>query len=48
MFVHGVAIAFWVGALAPLAALALTSTGAVVPVLQRFSACAVPVVGFWC
>ena len=45
MFVHGVAIAFWVGALAPLAALALTSTGVVVPVLHRFSRIAVPVVG---
>ncbi|MGE9010557.1 copper resistance protein CopC [Leptospira interrogans] len=45
MFVHGVAIAFWVGALAPLVVLALTSTGAVVPVLQRFSRLAVPVVG---
>ena len=45
MFVHGVAIAFWVGALAPLVVLARQSTGAVVPVLQRFSRLAVPVVG---
>ncbi|MBR1215891.1 CopD family protein [Bradyrhizobium sp. JYMT SZCCT0180] len=45
MFVHGVAIAFWVGALAPLVVLAHQSTGAVVPVLQRFSRLAVPVVG---
>ncbi|MBR1189572.1 CopD family protein [Bradyrhizobium sp. AUGA SZCCT0160] len=46
MFIHGVAIAFWVGALAPLAVLARQSTAAVVPVLQRFSRLAVPVVGF--
>ncbi|MBR1225555.1 copper resistance protein CopC [Bradyrhizobium sp. AUGA SZCCT0176] len=46
MFLHGVAIAFWVGALAPLVVLARQSTGAVVPVLQRFSRLAVPVVGF--
>ncbi|MET3838467.1 CopD family protein [Bradyrhizobium sp. OAE829] len=45
MFVHGVAIAFWIGALAPLVVLARQSPGAVVPVLQRFSRLAVPVVG---
>jgi copper transport protein len=45
MFVHGVAIAFWVGALAPLAVLARKPAGMVVPVLYRFSRIAMPVVG---
>ena len=45
MFVHGVAIAFWVGALAPLIALARKRNGTVLPVLLRFSRIAVPVVG---
>jgi len=45
VFVHGVAIAFWVGALAPLIALARKRNGTVLPVLLRFSRIAVPVVG---
>ena len=45
VFVHGVAIAFWVGALAPLIALARKRNGTVLPVLLRFSRVAVPVVG---
>ena len=45
MFVHGVAVAFWVGALAPLIALARKRNGTVLPVLLRFSRIAVPVVG---
>ena len=45
VFVHGVAVAFWVGALAPLIALSRKTTGAVLPVLLRFSRVAVPVVG---
>ena len=44
VFVHGVAVAFWVGALAPLLALSRKKTGAL-PVLLRFSRVAMPVVG---
>jgi copper transport protein len=44
VFVHGVAVAFWVGALAPLLALSRKRTGAL-PVLLRFSRVAMPVVG---
>jgi copper transport protein len=44
VFVHGVAAAFWIGALAPLLALSRNKTGAL-PVLLRFSRVAVPVVG---
>jgi copper transport protein len=43
VFVHGVAVAFWVGALAPLLASSRKKTGAL-PVLQRFSRVAMPVV----
>ena len=43
VFVHGVAVAFWVGALAPLLALSRKRTGAL-PVLLRFSRVAMPVV----
>ena len=45
VFIHGVAVAFWVGALAPLLALSRKRTGEVLPVLLRFSRIAVPVVG---
>jgi copper transport protein len=45
MFIHGVAIALWVGALAPLLALSRQRTGAVLYPLLRFSRIAVPVVG---
>ncbi len=44
-FLHGVAVAFWVGALAPLAAMALHPTERLLPVLQKFSAVAVCMVG---
>jgi copper transport protein len=44
LFVHGVAVAFWIGALAPLIALSRKKTG-VLPVLLRFSRVAMPVVG---
>jgi copper transport protein len=44
VFVHGVAVAFWVGALAPLIALARKRDGTVLSVLLRFSRIAVPVV----
>ena len=45
VFIHGVAVAYWVGALVPLIALGRQSKGAVLPVLYRFSRIAVPVVG---
>jgi len=45
LFIHGVAVAFWIGALAPLIALSRKKTGAVLPVLLRFSRVAMPVVG---
>ena len=45
LFIHGVAVAFWIGALAPLIALSRKKTGAVLPVLLRFSRVAIPVVG---
>jgi copper transport protein len=43
VFIHGVAVAFWVGALAPLLALSRKKTDAL-PVLLRFSRVAMPVV----
>ena len=45
MFLHGAAVAFWVGALTPLVAMARRPTGALLPVLNRFSRVAGPVVG---
>ncbi len=45
LFVHGVAIAYWVGALVPLAARARRQPDLLPPVLHRFSAVAVPIVG---
>jgi copper transport protein len=45
VFIHGVGIAYWVGALAPLAAMAWRPTPALMTVLNRFSRVAVPVVG---
>jgi copper transport protein len=45
MFLHGAAVAFWVGALMPLAAMARRPSGALLPALNRFSRAAVPVVG---
>ncbi|WP_298872124.1 CopD family protein [uncultured Bradyrhizobium sp.] len=44
VFVHGLAVAFWIGALAPLAALVKKPTPTVLPLLNRFSRMAVPVV----
>lgn len=44
VFVHGVGVAFWVGALLPLAAIGWRPEAALLPVLQRFSRLAVPVV----
>jgi copper transport protein len=45
LFVHGIAIAYWVGALAPLATRARRQPDLLPPVLHRFSAAAVPIVG---
>lgn len=45
IFLHGLGVAFWIGALAPLAALVSKSPGAALPFLNRFSRIAVPVVG---
>jgi copper transport protein len=45
VFVHGMAAAFWVGALVPLALIVRDLRGASRPIVQRFSAWAVPAVG---
>jgi copper transport protein len=45
VFLHGVGIAFWIGALMPLAAMAGYPKAALLPVLNRFSRIAVAVVG---
>jgi copper transport protein len=45
VFLHGVGIAFWIGALLPLLAMVRQPAGALKPVLHRFSRVAVPVVG---
>jgi copper transport protein len=45
VFLHGVGVAYWVGALVPLLAMAWRPTPALLPVLNRFSRVAVPVVG---
>jgi copper transport protein len=45
LFVHGVAVAFWAGALAPIAAMARRRDDTLPRVLHRFSAIAVPLVG---
>ncbi|MXQ14026.1 copper resistance CopC/CopD family protein [Microvirga makkahensis] len=45
VFVHGMAAAFWIGALAPLALIVRDLRSASLPILQRFSALAVPAVG---
>ena len=44
VFLHGVGIALWLGALAPLAAMALRPAAQLLPALYRFSRLAVPVV----
>ncbi|HEY3793998.1 MAG TPA: copper resistance protein CopC [Bradyrhizobium sp.] len=45
LVLHGVAVAYWIGALAPLAVMARRRTDTLPRVLNRFSAAAVPVVG---
>ena len=45
LFLHGIGVAFWVGALTPLAAMARRPSGSLLAVLHRFSRVAVPVVG---
>lgn len=44
VFLHGVGVAFWIGALAPLTTLALRPGASLLVVLNRFSRVAVPVV----
>lgn len=44
IFLHGIGIAFWIGALAPLAVLMSKPSAAALPVVRRFSRMAVPVV----
>lgn len=46
VFLHGMAVAFWLGAFAPLIAVLWRQKSAPLEVLQRFSAVAIPVVGF--
>jgi copper transport protein len=45
IFVHGVGVAFWLGALAPLIAMLQQRPKEALPVVHRFSNAAVPVVG---
>ncbi|OKO84116.1 copper-binding protein [Bradyrhizobium sp. NAS80.1] len=45
IFFHGLCVAFWIGALAPLAALVSKSTAAALPVVNRFSRIAMTAVG---
>ena len=45
LFLHGVAVAYWIGALAPLAAMAHRRNDDLPRVLKQFSAIAVPLVG---
>lgn len=44
LFIHGIGLAFWMGALAPLAVLAWQSKDSLLRVLRRFSTLAVPIV----
>jgi copper transport protein len=44
IFLHGLGVAFWIGALVPLVAIVSRPTAATLPVLNRFSRVAVPVV----
>lgn len=44
IFLHGLGVAFWIGALAPLTALVSKPTTATLPLLNRFSRIAMPVV----
>jgi copper transport protein len=45
VFLHGIGVAFWVGALAPLVAMAWRAERRLLPVLHRFSRLAIVVVG---
>jgi copper transport protein len=45
LFLHGVGVTYWVGALAPLVAMAWRQSDSLPRVLMKFSALAVPVVG---
>jgi copper transport protein len=45
VFLHGVGVAFWIGALAPLVAMARRAERGLLPVLDRFSRLAIVVVG---
>jgi copper transport protein len=45
VFLHGIGIAYWVGAFAPLIAMAVRPKPVLLPALNRFSGIAVPVVG---
>jgi copper transport protein len=45
VFLHGVSVACWIGALVPLTAMARKPMSALLPILHRFSRFAVPVVG---
>jgi copper transport protein len=45
VFLHGIGLAWWVGALLPLMSLALRPAQPLLPVLHRFSKGAVPIVG---
>jgi copper transport protein len=45
LFLHGIGVAYWVGALAPLAVMARRRKDTLPSVLHRFSAVAVPLVG---
>jgi copper transport protein len=45
VFLHGIGVAFWIGALAPLVALLRTAPCEAAATVQRFSRVAVPVVG---
>ena len=44
VFLHGIAVAFWLGAMMPLIAMLWSRKGAALPIVQRFSTIAVPVV----
>jgi len=45
IFLHGLGVALWIGALAPLAVLVSKQAAAAVPVVNRFSRIAVPAIG---
>lgn len=45
IFLHGLGVAFWIGALAPLVALVSKPTKATLPIVSRFSRSAMPAVG---